>query len=152
MRGGARPPWTPFGGWTGPFDGSASNRAAPGAWPTDENDQSNGISNSNAHRVSAAKYKAADDLEAKVTVKQTELSQMQLTVALEEEMKALEQAEGSSRGGVAEARNAAPSKAAIEASALEREIEALQRSVEQLRIAADADFARELAEEDGQYH
>jgi len=146
------PPWSPmglghlFGGWGGQNEGQtqgttqvrdagAGPSTAPGAWPSDEH----GVNRH--HRPSQAKYKAAADLEAQVVAKEAELIKMHEAVALEEEQK-----RNSGRTGGGD--HKMQTNVETNVYRLECEIEALSRSMTQLRTQADEEYARELADED----
>ncbi|KAK3358893.1 hypothetical protein B0T25DRAFT_78999 [Lasiosphaeria hispida] len=110
----------------------------PGAWPGDEGIVS---TEENQHRASQAKYRAADDLEARVALKESELLRLHEAVAREQE--AAYRAGEAARGDV----KAKPG-AEQNALALEREIDGLARDMARMRTEADEEFARELAEEE----
>ncbi|KAK0652981.1 hypothetical protein B0T16DRAFT_407181 [Cercophora newfieldiana] len=150
-RGPPGPPWSPmglgqlFGGWggqnqsEGQTQGTTQVRDAdpsttPGAWPNDDH----GIDRQ--HRPSQAKYKAAADLEAQVVAKESELIRVHEAIVLEEEEK-----RNTGRGG---GDHKMQTDAETKVHRLECEIEALARSMAQLRTEADEEFARELADEE----
>ncbi|KAK0619246.1 hypothetical protein B0T14DRAFT_203438 [Immersiella caudata] len=145
-RGPAGAPWSPmglghlFGGWGGQNEGTtqANNGAGPsttpGAWPGDDH----GVDRQHQH--SQAKYKAAADLEAQVIAKEVELLKMHEAIALEEE----KWRSGHKVNGDHKIQTDVETKTLQ----LETEIEALARSMAQLRTQADEEYARELAEEE----
>lgn len=104
----------------------------PGAWP----DQFYGVDGDDAHRASLAKYKAVRDLEAKIAGKESELIGVHEAITLEEEKR-----HAGGKGGRDEK---GQSKLETEAVTLENEIEALSRSMNQLRTEADEEFVKEM--------
>jgi hypothetical protein len=147
VRGPGGPLWSPmglgqmFGGWGGQNEGTtqANNgvgpSTTPGAWPGDDH----GVDRQHHH--SQAKYKAAADLEAQVIAKEAELLKMHEAIALEEEEKRR-------NGQRAHGDHKMQTDLETNTLHLETEIEALARSMAQLRTEADEEYARELAEEE----
>ncbi|KAK0720895.1 hypothetical protein B0H67DRAFT_577650 [Lasiosphaeris hirsuta] len=109
----------------------------PGAWPGDE-----GVigTEESQHRASQAKYRAADNLEVHVALKESQLLRLHETIALERE--------AANRAGEARGDVKAKPGAEQDALALEREIDGLSRDMARMRTEADEEFARELAEEE----
>jgi hypothetical protein len=121
------------------FGGRARGRSRgrfPGAWPEDD------VVDVQAHAVSQAKYKAAQDLEQRVAQKEVELGK------LHEKMSQDLDREDSSRGGVSKQ----SLKYETQLHSIEVEMEALQKNVEKLRLEADEDYARELSEIERRLH
>lgn len=149
----AGPPWPPmglgaiFGGWGGnnntapPVQGQTEGTipigpgtgSAPGAWPTE------GVQ----HRASQQKYKTAADLELQMMKKEMELIKLHEAIALEEDEMRKARGEKGATGD-----HKLQTSTEHDVLRLETEIEALGRSMTQLKVEADEDFARELAEEE----
>ncbi|KAK4448260.1 hypothetical protein QBC34DRAFT_407839 [Podospora aff. communis PSN243] len=146
-RGPGGQPWSPMGlgqmfvGWGGQNEGTtqANNgvgpSTTPGAWPGDD------YSVDRHHHHSQAKYKAAADLEAQVIAKEAELLKMHEAIALGEE-------ERRRSGQSVPGDHKVQTDVETNTLRLETEIEALARSMAQLRTEADEEYARELAEEE----
>ena len=105
----------------------------PGAWP----DQFYGIDGDDTHRASLAKYKVVRDLEAQIAGKESELIGVHEAITLEDEEKRHAGGKGS-RDGKGQTR------LETDAVTLENEIEALSRSMNQLRTEADEEFVKEM--------
>jgi len=111
--------------------------STPGAWPG----QFYGIDDDDAHHASLTKYKVVKDLEAKIFSKESELLKVHEAITLDEEEKRHAGGEGS-KGKKPQTR------LETDALTLENEIEALTRSMKQLRTEADEEFAREIMAND----
>lgn len=105
----------------------------PGAWPTEEA----GIDP--AHRVSYARYKAAEDFETQVAIKESEL--LNLYTAIANSHDALD------RSGREELARELRQREA-QAVGLQQEIESLAKSMERMRTEGDEEYSKELAEEE----
>ena len=89
--------WGPPGGFGGPGAWSQPNPTAPGAWPEDKkqdvyNGQETGVATPPPGAASAAKYRAAEDTEAEIHRKMTEVADLDAggdKAALEKELQAL---------------------------------------------------------------
>ncbi|KAI1875687.1 uncharacterized protein JN550_001973 [Neoarthrinium moseri] len=92
---------------------------------------------------SAAKYQAAEQLEAQIHTKRVTLQALQQEV----------QAEGiaAAQAGLGDAKKSGPSQAQLDAETLEGEIDALSAQVERLRIEADGEFAAESERDSAKY-
>ncbi|KAI1408507.1 hypothetical protein F5Y13DRAFT_172595 [Hypoxylon sp. FL1857] len=86
------------------------------------------------------KYETADALEAQILVKASKLLTLRGTIELEQ-MEAAKRGEG-------DAKEKSKTQAQQEAEGLEREIENLGKDVERLRLEADEELARKMAEEE----
>jgi len=111
----------------------------PGAWPG----QFYGIDGDDTYGASLAKYKVVRDLEAKIANKEFELLGVHQAISLDEEEK--QPAGGESSHGESNRDGKGQTKLETEASTLENEIDALTRSMKQLRTEADEEFAKEMA-------
>ncbi|KAM7187977.1 hypothetical protein V8F33_010934 [Rhypophila sp. PSN 637] len=137
VRGGVRPPQPSEGTM---HRAAAAAAQAPGAWPSGEE---NGIN----HVSSQEKYKVADELEAQLIEKETELFKLHEAIALAADADAAASS-SSSRGGEptmssdARARN---EKQILATRDLEMEIEDLAKQMALMRTEADAEYAKELA-------
>ncbi|KAK1756850.1 hypothetical protein QBC47DRAFT_377834 [Echria macrotheca] len=129
------------GGPAGPGPAGPS-RTPPGAWPQ-ENLDTLGPS----HRASQAKYRAAEGLEKQIAAKEAELLRVHEAIARGEE-EARNRGSGSDNKNQGGGDHKIQTPAETNAFRLETEIEALGRSMAQLRTEADEEFARELAEEE----
>ncbi|KAK1836002.1 hypothetical protein QBC39DRAFT_340193 [Podospora conica] len=116
----------------GPVPPDVTSRT-PGAWP----DQFYGIDGDDAYRASREKYKVVRDLEDKIAGKESELIGVHEAITLEDE----EKRQGGEKG---KGKEKGQSKLETDAITLENEIEALTRSMNQLRTEADEEFAKEL--------
>ncbi|KAK3942252.1 hypothetical protein QBC46DRAFT_256774 [Diplogelasinospora grovesii] len=134
-RGGGGWPFGSGGVFGGGGDGN-NVRSAPGAWP--DNNNNNDASN---HRASETKYREAENLESQLEQKEVEL------IRVHERMAHVWDEESN---------HAEKSKSVLELttrqSQLERELESLTQSMTRLRTEADAEFARELAQEEERGH
>ncbi|KAK4219708.1 hypothetical protein QBC37DRAFT_409577 [Rhypophila decipiens] len=136
VGGGGQPPQPPS-------EGTIHRAAAqaPGAWP------SGGDENGTNHVSSQEKYKVADELEAQLIEKETELFKLHEAIALAADTD-VAASSSSSRGGEptmssdARARN---EKQMLATRDLEMEVEDLAKQMALMRTEADAEYAKELA-------
>ncbi|KAJ9157150.1 hypothetical protein NKR19_g3818 [Coniochaeta hoffmannii] len=126
-----------------PFDNSGPFGVpppAPGAWPSDKGQeagvQTRAGETAGPHRGSSARYAAAEELEREIERKEKELWALHERIAREDE-------EGRGQGKGDEK---VVSENARKAREVEAEVKEMGRRLERVRIEADAEFARELAE------
>ncbi|KAL1869430.1 hypothetical protein VTK73DRAFT_3134 [Phialemonium thermophilum] len=128
--------------WQQPPSASSSSPIVPpgpvpGAW----NSSTEGVE---TYPASLAKYRAAEELERQVMAKEEELRKVHEQLVQEDEAR---RTSCDPRGD-----EKAALRGQLSAERIELEIEDLQRDLERLRVEADAEFARELAEEETRQH
>ncbi|OTA70333.1 hypothetical protein K449DRAFT_393336 [Hypoxylon sp. EC38] len=126
--------------WTSGASSYASVYAQPepqstGTTPAVSSGNGNGNGNDNRN-----KYETADALEAQIVAKATTLLTLRDTIE-REQIEAARRGQGDDKGK-------SKTQAQQEAEDLEREIENLGRDVERLRLEADEELARKMAEEE----